>query len=236
MAKCINLDKIEPLDPVVRDQYKQFKLDVTLQALDSFRQGIPKKILYFNNLLKLNHTVGRLFFANDLDKDSFKPTICDISKRGREGELIVPSHRQIVEELERIKDEASELIEMVGNIKLWIQLNIPRIEDGNNFGVGIQEEVIQELARVEDSAFNLFDAIVKYYMARAKLSTKVIKYPNVLDYQEAIRELDEKEWIHTKIAKVDMRNNYSMLYELLSKNWEKVVKPKSEDAHSHMTF
>lgn len=129
----------------------------------------------------------------------------------------MPSHRQIVEELERIKDEASELIEMVGNIKLWIQLNIPRIEDGNNFGVGIQEEVIQELARVEDSAFNLFDAIVKYYMARAKLSTKVIKYPNVLDYQEAIRELDEKEWIHTKIAKVDMRNNYSMLYELLSK-------------------
>lgn len=43
---------------------------------------------------------------------------------------------------------------------------MPRIEDGNNFGVGIQEEVILELTRVEDTAFNLHDTIVKYYMAR----------------------------------------------------------------------
>lgn len=65
---------------------------------------------------------------------------------------------------------------------------------------------------------------------------------------KAIRELDEKEWIHIKITNVDMRNNYSMIYDLLCKvsggifyvnifqNWEKVVKPKSEDNHYRMTF
>jgi hypothetical protein len=33
------------------------------------------------------------------------------------------------------------------SVKIWIQLNIPRIEDGNNFGVGVQEESINEIAR-----------------------------------------------------------------------------------------
>lgn len=69
----------------------------------------------------------------------------------------------------------------VGTVKLWIQLNIPRIEDGNNFGVAIQEEAIQELGRVEDAAFGLCDGI-KYHTARAKLLTKIIKYPNIEDY------------------------------------------------------
>lgn len=34
--------------------------------------------------------------------------------------------------------EVMELIHMVQTIKIWIQLNIPKIEDGNNFGVSIQ--------------------------------------------------------------------------------------------------
>eukprot|EP00920_Eleutheroschizon_duboscqi_P026981 GHVT01066099.1.p1 GENE.GHVT01066099.1~~GHVT01066099.1.p1 ORF type:complete len:264 (+),score=31.58 GHVT01066099.1:179-970(+) len=243
------LDKIEPSDPAVQAQYEQFKLDVTKQAILSLRGRIPSKIIQFNAAVNVNCDPGQLLHAGDLDKTSY----CIQATDGANGDMPkgkkikldndrdcythhAQAHKQIYEQLEALKTEASELIETVGNIKLWIQLNVPRIEDGNNFGVGIQEEAIQELARVEDSAFNLYDAVVKYYMARAKLSTKVIKYPNVADYQEAIRELDEKEWIHIKITKVDFRNNYSMLYDLLVKNWEKVVKPKNEDTHTRMTF
>jgi proteasome activator subunit 2 (PA28 beta) len=47
-------------------------------------------------------------------------------------------HQKIVEALKIVKAETMELIEIVNNIKIWIQLNIPRIEDGNNFGVSIQ--------------------------------------------------------------------------------------------------
>ena len=37
-----------------------------------------------------------------------------------------------------LKRELMELIENLNVVKIWIQLNIPRIEDGNNFGVGVQ--------------------------------------------------------------------------------------------------
>lgn len=272
------IDKIDPSDPKIREEYNKFKYDITKQAIESLKERIPKKIIYFNNLVNVNAEPGTILASTDLDKKSYKYKVNRVPENIRkkhktnenadgsekkldatecnannnhinsfEGATVmidnkvtythyVPSHKQIYDELEKIKAYASELIEIIGNIKLWIQLNIPRIEDGNNFGVGIQEEAIQELARVEDSAFNLYDAIVKYYMSRAKLSTKVIKYPNIFDFQEAIRELDEKEWIHIKVTIIDMRNNYIMLYDLLCKNWEKVVKPKNEDMHHRMTF
>lgn len=92
-------------------------------------------------------------------------------------------HSQILAMEGRVRKEALELIEMISTVKLWIQLNIPRIEDGNNFGVAIQEEAIQELCRVEDVAFSLCDGI-KYHTTRAKLISKVIKYPNVEDYTQ----------------------------------------------------
>lgn len=95
----------------------------------------------------------------------------------------VAVHKQIAEMKERVSRDALELIEMVGTVRLWIQLNVPRIEDGNNFGVAIQEEAIQELGRVEEAAFNLCDGI-KYHASRAKFISKLLKYPNVADYSQ----------------------------------------------------
>ncbi|GBE60640.1 subunit of proteaseome activator [Babesia ovata] len=227
MDNRINGLSVDPVDSAVKEQHIAFKEEVTRLALDSLRERIPRKILHFSKLVKEKASSSGLFHSRDLDSVTYRVSAVDeaAGKRAKrsleeseeDGRIITPSHKQILDELEAIKAEASELIEIIGNIKLWIQLNVPRIEDGNNFGVGIQEEVILELTRVEDTAFNLFDSIVKYYMARAKLCTKVIKYPNVCDYTEAIRELDEKEWIHIKITNVDMRNNYSMIYDLLCK-------------------
>jgi len=86
-----------------------------------------------------------------------------------------------------------EFIEQLNSVKMWIQLNIPRIEDGNNFGVSIQvwskpkppsqftklshlqEETLNELTRAEDTAFANLDNIAKYFVTRAKLVSKVRK-------------------------------------------------------------
>lgn len=35
-----------------------------------------------------------------------------------------------------------------------------------------------------------------------------------------------QEWIHLKITKLDLRNNYIMLYDLICKNWQNVIAPK----------
>ena len=40
--------------------------------------------------------------------------------------------------MEILKKELMELIENFNAIKIWLQLNIPRVEAGANFGVGVQ--------------------------------------------------------------------------------------------------
>lgn len=46
---------------------------------------------------------------------------------------------------------------------MWVQLLIPRIEDGNNFGVSIQEETVAELRTVEGEAASYLDQISRCY-------------------------------------------------------------------------
>ena len=40
--------------------------------------------------------------------------------------------------LDKLKKEFNELVEAAINVKIWVALNIPKVEDGNNFGVSVQ--------------------------------------------------------------------------------------------------
>jgi hypothetical protein len=74
-----------------------------------------------------------------------------------------------------------------------------RFESNQTSGVQIQEglcisissfenlansftEVLAELHRVQESAYNLRDATRQDYLARAKICSKIAKYPNIEDY------------------------------------------------------
>ena len=52
---------------------------------------------------------------------------------------------------------------------MWVQLLIPRIEDGNNFGVSIQEETVAELRTVEGEAASYLDQISRFAEVLLKL-------------------------------------------------------------------
>lgn len=227
MANSALLRNADPLDQDIKEKHATFKNDITNQALDFIRDKIPRKILHFNQLIKENSFKGNVYNWDDLDNVSYRAAPIDEyrSKRKKKSldeaqddfQMQTPVHKQILEKLQNIKNEVADFTEMMGIIRLWIQLNVPRIEDGNNFGVGIQEDVIGELNRVDEGIYSSHDMVFKYYMARAKLWTKVLKYPNVSDYSEAIRELDEKQWVHIKFIYTEIRNNYSMLYDLICK-------------------
>ncbi|KNC72720.1 hypothetical protein SARC_14719, partial [Sphaeroforma arctica JP610] len=55
-----------------------------------------------------------------------------------ESEAHIPSNELVISLLKVLKMEILQLVEFCNTVKIWIQLNIPRIEDGNNFGVSIQ--------------------------------------------------------------------------------------------------
>uniref|UniRef100_A0A668ARR8 Proteasome activator complex subunit 3 n=1 Tax=Myripristis murdjan TaxID=586833 RepID=A0A668ARR8_9TELE len=113
---------------------------------------------------------------------------------------------------------------------LHSHLLIPRIEDGNNFGVSIQEETVAELRTVEGEAASYLDQISRYYITRAKLVSKIAKYPHVEDYRRTVSEIDEKEYISLKIIVSELRNQYVTLHDMILKNIEKIKKPRSSNS------
>lgn len=58
-------------------------------------------------------------------------------------------------------------------MKMWVTFLIPKIEDGNNFGVSIQEETLGEIRSVEVEAAAFYEQISRYHMTRAKIVSKV---------------------------------------------------------------
>ena len=43
---------------------------------------------------------------------------------------------------------------------------IPKIEDGNNFGVGVQEDALAELRQVEAECATYLDQLSRYFLTR----------------------------------------------------------------------
>jgi len=108
----------------------------------------------------------------------------------------VPCNKKLIRLIDMIKPEIKDVIEACEKIKMWISLLIPRIEDGNNFGVSIQEEVLNEVHRIQTESINYLDTISRYFITRAKIVSKVAKYPFLDDYRRAVKEVDEKEYMN----------------------------------------
>uniref|UniRef100_A0A8C5KGL0 Proteasome activator PA28 C-terminal domain-containing protein n=1 Tax=Jaculus jaculus TaxID=51337 RepID=A0A8C5KGL0_JACJA len=135
--------------------------------------------------------------------------------------------------LKQITSEAEDL-EPILNIHDLTQIHsdmklpllIPRIEDGNNFGVSIQEETVAELRTVEREAASYLDQISRYYITRAKLVSKIVE-----DYRCPVTEIDEKEYISLRLIISKLRNQCVTLHDKILKNIE-IKWPRSSNAET----
>jgi proteasome activator subunit 3 (PA28 gamma) len=78
------------------------------------------------------------------------------------------------------------------------------------------------LHRSQESSLNLRDAARSHYLTRAKIASKLIKYPHVEDYSLSLREHDEKQFYMARQHLYDLRNIYAVLTDILHKNIAKV--------------
>ncbi|KAH9995999.1 proteasome activator pa28 REG alpha/beta subunit [Russula vinacea] len=130
---------------------------------------------------------------------------------------------------ETLKKECEQLIELTDKVKLWINLTMPKIEDGDNFGVQIQEEVLSELHRSQESGYNMRDGIRQNHLNRAKICSKIIKYPHLEDYALALKEHDDKQLYIARQNLSDLRNVYAVMTDILHKNITKLRSPKGNN-------
>lgn len=98
-----------------------------------------------------------------------------------------------------------------------------------------------ELQRAQESVTNLRDVSRQHHLSRAKISSKILKYPHIDDYavhmviihpddppinlavlQIALREHDERQLYNARRTLHDLRTMYAVLTDIIHKNIAKV--------------
>ncbi|KAL1497768.1 hypothetical protein ABEB36_008670 [Hypothenemus hampei] len=234
-------------------QVQEYKEHIKAQAEELVLNGFPETIVKLNNVLETPSFKNRNF--NDVHQDlnipipdpillnshtelpPAKKTKYDNSFSKDSGCKVlvlpngsVPNNKHIVELTETVKPHIRKLVEDANLMKMWISFMIPKIEDGNNFGVSIQEDTLAEIQSVESEAAGYFDQMSRYFVSRAKVISKVAKYPHIDDYRRAVQELDEKEYLSLWLTITEIRNRYCTLHDMVVKNLDKIKKPRSLNA------
>ncbi|KAF9477512.1 hypothetical protein BDN70DRAFT_810588, partial [Pholiota conissans] len=78
-----------------------------------------------------------------------------------------------------------------------------------------QSDLLAELHLAQESALNIRSLPGKDYLTRAKLCSKLVKYPTVEDYQNALQEHDEQHLHLAHQCLYDIRNIYIVLVEII---------------------
>ena len=62
--------------------------------------------------------------------------------------------------------------------------------------------------------------------ALRRLVCKCVKHPEVKDYARSIEEVDHMEGINLRMCAIDLRNNFTILFDVINKNIDRLGKPK----------
>jgi hypothetical protein len=138
----------------------------------------------------------------------------------------IPANKALTDLVEVLQKEILDMSEMINALSIWVKLNVPRMADGNNFGVEVQEEITKVLEGAEDAGYDVLDSFATYHSTRGELISKVLRNPNIVDFRLALNELDEKTYIKTCLLANELRNDYITLYDLLAKNMDTLITPR----------
>ena len=243
------ISKLAELSPEKKKAMEKLKEDVETRARHNVDIVLPQKLIQLDRLM-LTHPLLQLkspkeiveevvlYDARDQNEENSEnkdgaaaaPTE-NLQTKEKEDPMLykgVKQNSKLAELYVILKKEVREAVEITSSIKLWIQMLVPKMEDGNNFGVEVQDEVSGELDRVESESYMQMESCLNYLKLRAKYVEKVKKHPHIMDYRQAVIERDQQEYLRRKLALNELRSNYACLYDLITKNLDKVTKPKGE--------
>ncbi|KAA1468049.1 proteasome activator pa28, REG alpha/beta subunit [Dentipellis sp. KUC8613] len=245
---------VPKLDKDTEKKLETFRTAVSAEADDVIFRLFPSKILELQQLIESTSSPSSPFHISHAattdttiypppptsDEPDVKKRKLDLDGRAAGNGVndtryarfpnLVLANKHLAPVDEAVKRECEQLAELCDKVKLWINLTMPKIEDGDNFGVQIQEEVLNELHRSQESAYNLRDNARQGHLNRAKICSKIIKYPNVEDYSIALKEHDEKQLYIARQNLFDIRNIYAVMTDVLHKNMTKLRAPKGNNA------
>uniref|UniRef100_F6ZZS4 Proteasome activator complex subunit 2 n=1 Tax=Callithrix jacchus TaxID=9483 RepID=F6ZZS4_CALJA len=239
-----------------RKQVEVFRQNLFQEAEEFLYRFLPQKIIYLNQLLQEDslNVADLTSLRATLDipipdpppKDDEMETDKQEKKEGKRDKRkdlnplfltvpkcgFLPGNEKVLSLLALVKPEVWTLKEKCILLITWIQHLIPKIEDGNDFGVAIQEKVLERVNAVKTKVEAFQTTISKYFSERGDAVAKASKETHVMDYRALVHERDEAAYGELRAMVLDLRAFYAELYHIISSNLEKIVNPKGEEKPS----
>lgn len=137
-----------------------------------------------------------------------------------------PCNAAIKQIEEKLRPFAEHLTEVSSVLKLWVIVHVPRVEDGHNFGVSVQEEVLNEVSGNIETEVHFAETLQDYYLTRAHMVKRILKYPHIEDYRDSVRMLDEKQFTTLRWQALTYRECYVKMHRKVTLNIDKVRHPR----------
>uniref|UniRef100_H3CTG1 Proteasome activator complex subunit 2 n=1 Tax=Tetraodon nigroviridis TaxID=99883 RepID=H3CTG1_TETNG len=222
-----------------------FRQSLILEAENLFSNYIPQKITQLDALLRVRVMTPPAVWQTcppydipipdppspeDEEMETDKNEETEKKKPPKCG--FIKGNEKIMVLLEKVKPEIVAFREAIITVSSWIQHLIPKIEDGNDFGVAIQEKILERIAAVKTKAETFQTNINKYFTERGDAVAKASKETHVMDYRSLVHDKDVAIFSEIRVIVLDIRGFYAEFYDIINKNLDKVTNPKGEEKPS----
>lgn len=229
-----------------QSKVENFRQQLYKEIDNLFCNVIPQKIVYLDGLLKDEVFTDTSSLQAPLDipipdppseeeeMETDKPEGDEKKKKKKIPPKcgFIVANEKITKLLELVKPEIYAFRETMINASCWIHHLIPKIEDGNDFGVAIQEKILERIAAVQTKMDALLPNINKYVSERGDSVAKASKETHVMNYRSLVHEKDRDMFTDLRVMLLDIRGLYTELYDVINKNLDKVTNPKGEEKSS----
>lgn len=121
-----------------------------------------------------------------------------------------------------------DLLQDTVTLELGVALSVPQVEDGNTFGIDIQNSALQTVVSAKENHESYMTYIRTYYDLRGLRIMKVVFWPHSGDYRQALKVTDDNMIFTIRFILICMRDTYAFMYDYFRKNLDKITRPKGD--------
>lgn len=146
-------------------------MDIFKERADTNAKNALKLIL--QRAVELDDVLNKAFDGQDAMLSKIHEKFAEMNSR--EAIIEARSNQTIVNLVKLLQDELGWAVTQLWHIERWIVLNIPAHEDGNNFGVDVQQSVLKTVQERSALLAGFLQDLSGYFWARASLFDKISK-------------------------------------------------------------
>jgi hypothetical protein len=128
---------------------------------------IPSRIARLQELISTK-------FSMSLDEANTQFETAVFQKVAQEDPTDTGVNQCVMELNSIVRRELAELLDAFRCLESWLQLSVPQISDGNNFGVEVLEHICKRIGEEKKTAKAIFDSLKSYSTERAAAWEKAV--------------------------------------------------------------